>query len=144
VLPSYPTFRSDNFETINIFYTAATRAKEKLIVISSEEIINRYLKNKENIIKTIISYDQRMDIINKEYEIVKERLMKPKPENYKEYKINRIYLNVSYNDKDKLKEKGGRFDSEIKKWYIMSNNGMKEDILSKWSEYKKDKQIIDL
>jgi hypothetical protein len=50
--------------------------------------------------------------------------------------FDKIYLNVSYNDKEEIKNYGGYFDMNKKKWFITSNNRYKDIILNKWSEYK--------
>lgn len=135
VLPSYPSYTSDNFETVNILYTAVTRAKEKLIVISSEEIMNRYINNKEKVFKTIISQDQKIENINNEYSLVRDRLSQEKPETYEEVKIEYIYLNVLYSEKDIVKGFGGKWDNDNRRWYVMSNNDKIGEILKRWKGY---------
>jgi len=41
----------------------------------------------------------------------------------------KIYLNVSYHEKDKVKALGGRWDPKKKKWYIFDDNNEKDNIL---------------
>ena len=41
----------------------------------------------------------------------------------------KIYLNVSYHEKDKVKALGGRWDPKKKKWYIFDDNVEKNNIL---------------
>lgn len=47
-------------------------------------------------------------------------------------KINKIYLNVSYQEKDNAKEKGAKWDATKKKWYIYENNKNKEELIKKY------------
>ena len=35
--------------------------------------------------------------------------------------MKKIYLKVSYNDKDKIKNIGGKWVSELKLWYVSQN-----------------------
>lgn len=44
----------------------------------------------------------------------------------------RIYLNCPFDDKDKCKELGGRWDGDEKKWYITTE--MDSEPFSKWIE----------
>ena len=41
----------------------------------------------------------------------------------------KIYLNVSYHEKDKVKALGARWDPKKKKWYIFDDNNEKDNIL---------------
>jgi ribonuclease HI len=41
----------------------------------------------------------------------------------------KIYLNVSYHEKDRVKALGGRWDPKKKKWYIFDDNNEKDNIL---------------
>lgn len=41
----------------------------------------------------------------------------------------KIYLNVSYHEKDRVKALGGRWDPKKKKWYIFNDNNEKDNIL---------------
>ena len=45
----------------------------------------------------------------------------------------KIYLNVSYHEKDKVKILGGRWDQKKKKWFIYGNNENKSHILDNFS-----------
>jgi len=65
---------------------AVTRAKGEVIVISSEEIIKTYLNNKEKVENTIISHNQKMEIIKREYENIIKKMKEYKPKSYKEEK----------------------------------------------------------
>lgn len=49
---------------------------------------------------------------------------------------DRIYLNISYSDKDEIKKYRGRFDPQYKKWYIENNNQHKAVILARWKVWK--------
>jgi len=44
----------------------------------------------------------------------------------------KIYLNVSFQEKDKAKSKGARWDPTNKKWYIFENNEHKEELINKY------------
>ena len=44
----------------------------------------------------------------------------------------KIYLNVPFNSKEEIKKLGGKWDNENKKWYILSDNIHKDDILFKF------------
>lgn len=44
----------------------------------------------------------------------------------------KIYLNVSFQEKDKAKAKGARWDPAKKKWYIFENNENKKELLEKY------------
>lgn len=46
----------------------------------------------------------------------------------------RIYLNVSYKDKDEVKELNGMWDKTKKKWYIWETNENKDTLLDKFGE----------
>lgn len=46
--------------------------------------------------------------------------------------IKKIYLKVSFNEKDEVKKLGGLWDVNEKKWYIMNNNINKEVLLNKY------------
>jgi hypothetical protein len=35
--------------------------------------------------------------------------------------MKKVYLKVSYNDKDKIKNIGGKWDLELKLWYVSQN-----------------------
>ena len=48
----------------------------------------------------------------------------------------KIYYNVSYSDKDKIKSYGGRFDPIYNKWYINDDNKNKNIVSSKWTIWK--------
>lgn len=45
----------------------------------------------------------------------------------------KIYLNVSYHEKDKVKALGGRWDPKKKKWYIFDDNNEKDNILESYT-----------
>lgn len=45
----------------------------------------------------------------------------------------KIYLNVSYHEKDKVKALGGRWDPKKKKWYIFGDNNEKDNILESYT-----------
>ena len=47
-------------------------------------------------------------------------------------KSGKIYLNVSYAQKDDAKAKGARWDAGKKQWYIFENNSNKEELLKKY------------
>jgi len=47
---------------------------------------------------------------------------------------SKIYLNVHFNEKDKVKAKGGYWDASRKSWYIFSNNPHKDELIK---TYKK-------
>jgi ribonuclease HI len=47
---------------------------------------------------------------------------------------NKIYLNVSYAQKDEAKSKGARWDANKKKWYTFDNNPNKNELLEKYSK----------
>ena len=49
---------------------------------------------------------------------------------YNKPKSNKIYLNVLFVEKDKIKLLGGKWDANRKKWYITNNMDNKEHILS--------------
>lgn len=46
---------------------------------------------------------------------------------------SKIYLNVSFQEKDNAKAKGARWDAEKKKWYIFNNSQHKDELLKKYS-----------
>lgn len=45
----------------------------------------------------------------------------------------KIYLNVSYHEKDKVKALGGQWDPKKKKWYIFDDNNEKDNILESYT-----------
>jgi len=45
----------------------------------------------------------------------------------------KIYLNVSYHEKDRVKAFGGRWDPKKKKWYIFGDNNEKDNILESYN-----------
>lgn len=47
--------------------------------------------------------------------------------------LEKIYLNVSYHEKDKVKALGGRWDPNKKKWYIFGDNNEKDNILESYT-----------
>jgi hypothetical protein len=47
---------------------------------------------------------------------------------------NKIYLNVSYAQKDEAKSKGARWDANKKKWYTFDNNPNKNELVEKYSK----------
>ena len=58
------------------------------------------------------------------------------PYNDNKPKINKskkIYLKVSYNQKEDAKKLGAKWDFRKKKWYIFDNNKNKDDIIEKYS-----------
>lgn len=63
--------------------------------------------------------------------------------------LSKIYLNVKYEDKDKIKVLKGSFDCKLKCWYIFSNNYSTDDILKQWkivdvkSVYNNSNIIVD-
>ena len=44
-------------------------------------------------------------------------------------KPEKVYLNISYQEKDKIKIMGGKWDAKKKKWFIHSDNTNKEHII---------------
>jgi hypothetical protein len=77
----------------------------------------------ENIIYDLIQFSKTG--ISKIGNIEKNDNYKKKREN------NRIYLNVYYSDKDKIKDIGGKWDAERKLWYVSQNIYLKnEDFIS--------------
>jgi len=49
-------------------------------------------------------------------------------DNYKKKRENnRIYLNISYNDREELKNIGGKWDAERKLWYVSQNIYLKNE-----------------
>ena len=42
--------------------------------------------------------------------------------------IQRIYYDVKFEDKEKIKAFGGRWDTYYKKWYVFNNNVNKDEI----------------
>jgi len=52
------------------------------------------------------------------------------------YFYGKIYLFVSFQEKDEIKKYGGKFDSTYKKWYIDASNKYKETILLKWKKWE--------
>jgi hypothetical protein len=48
---------------------------------------------------------------------------------------SRVYLEVPFNDKNQIKNLGGKFDGLYKKWYVGKNN-LNDYILSKWKRIK--------
>jgi ribonuclease HI len=48
----------------------------------------------------------------------------------------KIYLAVPFENKDEVKAQGGQWDFKKKKWYIMSDNAYKTQILAKFSQKK--------
>jgi uncharacterized protein YkuJ len=48
----------------------------------------------------------------------------------------KIYYNVTYSDKDKIKSYGGRFDPIYNKWYINNDNKNMNIVSSKWTTWK--------
>lgn len=59
---------------------------------------------------------------------IDNRIQKEENEN----DTKKIYLNVSYKDKDDAKNKGARWDVGRKKWYILSSNSNKEELVKKY------------
>lgn len=39
---------------------------------------------------------------------------------------NRVYMDVNYNEKEKIKKEGGKWDDKVKKWYIDEDNKKKK------------------
>ncbi len=54
----------------------------------------------------------------------------------RKYEINKpkIYLSVLYHEKESLKEFGGRWDDDLKKWYIFEDSVYKQQVLDKWEK----------
>lgn len=52
---------------------------------------------------------------------------------YAEPRAVKIYLAVPFENKDEVKAQGGQWDFKKKKWYIMSDNAYKTQILAKFS-----------
>jgi hypothetical protein len=53
---------------------------------------------------------------------------------YREEIKNRIYIDVNYNEKEKIKKNGGKWDIKVKKWYIDKDNKKKIEILKNYKE----------
>jgi len=49
-------------------------------------------------------------------------------------KIDKIYLNVPFVEKEEVKKLGGRWDKDARKWYIMENNANKHAVLERFSK----------
>lgn len=47
-------------------------------------------------------------------------------------KINKIYLNVPFSQKDDAKKLGAKWDRSKKKWYVLENNKNKDDLIQKY------------
>ena len=47
-------------------------------------------------------------------------------------KVSKIYLNVPFSDKDKVKKMGAKWDFKKKKWFIFENNKYKDDLVKNY------------
>ena len=72
-----------------------------------------------------------MDTDNNKY--FKEKFFKPISEE------DITYLHVSFKDKDKVKQLGGRWNSEKKSWFIFKTNKNYDELVK---TYKKEKKTI--
>ena len=43
-----------------------------------------------------------------------------------------IYVEVPYSEKDEIKKYGGKFNGQVKKWYIRSDSSNKNIVLNSW------------
>jgi ribonuclease HI len=50
------------------------------------------------------------------------------------YNKNKIYVNVSYSEKEEIKKLGGLWDGNTKKWFIYENNEKKDEIMAMYSK----------
>ena len=48
---------------------------------------------------------------------------------------NKVFLEVPYSDKEKIKSYGGSFDPLYKKWLVGLDNRNIQNILSKWKKW---------
>jgi hypothetical protein len=55
-------------------------------------------------------------------------------ENVQNNTSEKIYLNVPYSHKDKVKSKGGKWDRDKKKWYIFEDNKYIDEIISEFED----------
>ena len=73
--------------------------------------------------------------VQKKYELIEYNNTKSE-EYYKDLLKERIYLLVKCEEKEDIKKKGGLWDMENKKWYILKTNENKENILNYSNIYK--------
>lgn len=69
--------------------------------------------------------------IRKEYMLINYDNTKSE-EYYTNMLKDRIYLSVKYEDKEEIKKKGGLWDIDLKKWYILKTNEKIVQILNKY------------
>jgi|694.fasta_scaffold77331_6 hypothetical protein len=141
------------------FYINFTTSKVKNIgnieIYDGEEYDKIYANPNEHYI-----YGSNFDMDHNYYYIIKYILTTIGKEyvsiNYdntksEKYYVNllkdRIYLSVKYEDKEEIKKKGGYWDIELKKWYILKTNEKKVQILKKYEiiqmYLKKEKKEIN-
>lgn len=85
-------------------------------------------------------FGSRLEAIKKQADIFKGAVMKNPIQKEADHKIaadkvkedkpNRIYLDVSFKEKEEVKNLGGKWDREERKWYVRST--MKLEPFSKW------------
>ena len=58
----------------------------------------------------------------------------------KKKETNKIYLNVKFEDRNIVKEKGAKWDVDKKKWYIYSDNEYKDTLIEKMQDIKMEEE----
>lgn len=56
---------------------------------------------------------------------------------------NRIHIDVNYDEKEKIKKNGGKWDVKVKKWYIEKDNAEKDKILKKYERINVKIQYVN-
>jgi len=96
-----------------------------------KKIYNLFKYNKNIKIKHIKAHTGKDDLHSKGNDMADKLAFEALGLEYKE-KINKIYLNVPFSQKDDAKKLGAKWDRSKKKWYVLENNKNKDDLIQKY------------
>jgi hypothetical protein len=91
------------------------KSKADNVIMSNDKYFD-FASQLENDFSVISSFDAEFDV--KQF---KDTLIE-KMQDIKMEEEEKIYLNVKFEDKNKVKEKGAKWDVDKKKWYIYNSN----------------------
>ncbi len=130
-------------KTVIAFLRAQALAKKKteVTVLMYNRVLRRYTENVAKEIEgNVVSKTMHSWLSNwwRQHQISQEGNHDAsfEPKNF-----SKVYLYSNFSDKDDIKSAGGRWDPEIKKWYVSRDTYERDSmIFNRWPEFKPERQ----